>query len=100
VCKLELRGQPRRCRAHIPRPTSKDASAGKACSRTKFDSTLVANACKKGGQDEAKKVMKAYLKEAKKKNASLGCPSCHSKVGGDFPLKPDGLKLFKENGGK
>ncbi len=80
--------------------TSQDASAARPCARKKFESTLVKAACQKGGQDEAKKVMKAYLKEAKKKNASLACATCHSKVGGDYPLKPDGQAKYKSNGGK
>ncbi len=80
--------------------TADTASAGKPCARAKPDSKLVAEACKKGGQDEAKKQMKAFLKEAKKKNASLTCNTCHSKVGGAYPLKPDGAKLFLELGGK
>src|SRR5687767_11910073 len=75
--------------------TSDDASAAKPCARKKFESKLVKDACQKGGQAEAKKMMKAYLKEAKKKNADLGCATCHSKVGGDYPLKPDGLKKYK-----
>ena len=76
------------------------ASAAKPCARKKFETELVKAACAKGGQDEAKKVMKTFLKEAKKKNATLGCATCHSKVGGDYPLKPDGRKLFKDSGGK
>ena len=76
------------------------ASAGKSCARTKFQTVLVRDACQKGGQDEAKVQMKTFLKQAKKKEATLGCASCHSKVGGDYPLKPDGLKRFVEHGGK
>lgn len=79
--------------------TSHDASAGKPCSRAKFETKLVADACKKGGQDEAKKVMKAWLKEAKKKQAATACQTCHSKVGGAYPLKPTGLKAYKDLGG-
>jgi hypothetical protein len=80
--------------------TSDEASAGKACAHKKLETTLVTEACQKGGQDEAKKVMKTFLKDAKKQNADLTCASCHTKVGGDYPLKPDGLKLFKQYGGK
>jgi len=79
--------------------STQDASAAKPCARTKFDSKMVKDACTKGGQDEAKKVMKAFLKEAKKKDAAVGCASCHSKVGGAYPLKPDGAKKFKDLGG-
>ncbi|MBE7450770.1 MAG: hypothetical protein HS111_18330 [Kofleriaceae bacterium] len=80
--------------------TTHEASAGKPCARTNHETKFLADACKKGGQDEAKKVMKAFLKDYKKKNPKATCQSCHTKVGGDYPLKPDGLKLFKEAGVK
>ena len=80
--------------------TSDTASAGKPCQHAKLESKMLKDACKKGGQDEAKKVMKAFLKEAKKKKASMTCNTCHSKVGGAYPLKPDGGKLFAEFGGQ
>jgi hypothetical protein len=80
--------------------TAETASAGKPCSRAKPQSKLLSDACTKGGQDEAKKQMKAFLKEAKKKNGDLTCNSCHAKVGGEYPLKPDGAKMFQELGGK
>ncbi len=78
--------------------TSNDASAGKPCSRAKTETKFLGNACKKGGQDEAKKVMKAFLKDYKKTHAAATCTTCHAKVGGAYPLKPDGLRLFKEAG--
>jgi hypothetical protein len=78
--------------------TAQEASAGKPCVRKKFETTFLTEACKKGGQDEAKKQMKAFMKEAKKKKTDLTCASCHKKVGGDYPLKPDGTKLAKELG--
>ena len=78
---------------------SGDADAAKPCGRKKFETKMIAEACKKGGQDEAKKVMKSWMKEAKKKSPTMGCATCHSKVGGDYPNKKDGLKLFKEAGG-
>lgn len=80
--------------------TSGDATAGKPCSRKKYETVLVDTACKTGGVDEAKKAMKDYLREAKKQNESLTCATCHSKVGGDYPLKPKGLATFREYGGK
>jgi len=80
--------------------TSSDVSAGKACARTEFKTKMVAEACKAGGQSEAKTQMKAYLKKAKKQNADLTCNSCHKKVGGDYPLKDDAVEQFKKYGGK
>ena len=88
------------CTLTIVGLSSNEASAGKACMHKKLESKMLIDACKKGGQDEAKKVMKTFLKEGKKKKADLTCNSCHSKVGGDYPLKPDAGKLFAELGGK
>jgi len=76
------------------------SAAGTPCHRTTFKTELVKNACKKGGQHEAKKAMKHFLKEAKKKNPSLDCKTCHKKLSPDYPLKPTGLKEFHKLGGK
>lgn len=78
--------------------SSVDAAA--PCKHKKFETTLVADACKAGGQKAAKDEMKKWMKTAKKKKADIACASCHSKVGGDYPLKPDGLKMFKDLGGQ
>jgi mono/diheme cytochrome c family protein len=78
-------------------PAEVDAAA--ACKRTKFETTQLADACKAGGQKAAKDQMKKWMKEAKKKKADVACASCHSKVGGAYPLKKDGLALYKELGG-
>lgn len=79
---------------------SAPAQAAAACKRTDFKTVLVRDACAKGGQKAAKDEMKAWLKTAKAKNPKIeGCPTCHSKVGGDYPLKTTGLTLFKDNGG-
>ena len=75
------------------------ADAADPCKRAKFETKMVAEACKKGGQKAAKDVMKKWMKDAKKKNASIGCASCHSKVAGAYPNKPDAMKLYKELGG-
>lgn len=79
---------------------SETADAAKACKRTKFETKLVEDACKKGGQSEAKKVMKAWVKDAKKKQSNLECKTCHSKLAPAYDLKPDGLEKFKDLGGK
>jgi len=80
--------------------TSSDVVAGKPCARAKFETKMVAEACKAGGQDKAKSEMKAFLKKVKKQNADASCQSCHKKVGGDYPLKPDALEQFKKYGGE
>lgn len=79
--------------------SASDVDAAAGCKRTKFETTSVAEACKAGGQKGAKDQMKKWMKEAKKKKPSIACASCHSKVAGDYPLKPDGLKMYKELGG-
>ena len=79
---------------------SEDAVAGAACKRTTFETKLVGDACTKGGQAEAKKAMKAFLKKAKKKEAGLECKSCHTKLAPKYDLKDDGLEHFKKLGGK
>ena len=79
--------------------TSSANAADAACKRAKFETKLVGDACAAGGQKAAKDAMKKFVKDAKKKKAGLDCASCHQKVGGNYPLKPDGLKLFKELGG-
>jgi cytochrome c5 len=72
------------------------ADANKPCKTTDFKTDMVKAACAKGGQDEAKAVMKKLQKEAKLKN----CNACHSKLAPDYPLKDDGLEQFKKAGGK
>lgn len=81
-------------------PTS--ALAAGECKHPELKTKMVKEACAKGGQKAAKDAMKAFLKDAKAKLPAkiTGCPSCHTKVGGDFPLKPNGLALFKEAGGE
>jgi hypothetical protein len=78
-----------------------DAQAGAACVRKEFKTTLVKDACTKGGQDEAKKVMKKFLATAKSKNPSVkDCKSCHTSLNPDFQLTPDALEKFQKSGGK
>ena len=80
-------------------PSSVDAAA--PCKTKKFQTTMVADACKgAGGQKAAKDAMKKWMKVAKKQQADLACATCHSKVGGAYPLKSDGLQRFKDLGGK
>jgi hypothetical protein len=79
---------------------SPTAEAGKNCKRTSFETELVGDACKKGGQKAAKKAMKKFLKTAKKQDSSLTCKSCHGKLAPDYALKDDALQRFKDLGGK
>lgn len=77
-----------------------EAAAGADCARSEFKTKLVQDACKKGGQAEAKKAMKKFLAVAKKKDSSLNCKSCHTSLAPKYELKPDGLKMYKQFGGK
>lgn len=74
-------------------PAEADAAA---CVHTEFKTELVKQACAKGGQKEAKEVMKAFMKEKKIKS----CNQCHSKLAPKYDLKPDALEQFQKLGGK
>jgi len=80
--------------------TSEDAAAGAACKRATFETEMVNKACTKGGQAEAKKAMKKFVKKAKKKEAALECKSCHTKLAPNYPLKDGALQHFRDLGGK
>jgi hypothetical protein len=71
-------------------------SADTPCVTTSFKTELVKAACAKGGQKEAKEVMKAWNKEKKIKS----CNQCHEKLAPKYELKADGLEQFKKLGGK
>src|SRR5690606_30967791 len=78
-----------------------EARAGDACVRKDFKTAMVKDACAKGGQGEAKKVMKKFLSQAKAKSAEVkDCKSCHTTLSPDYKLTPNGLELFKKAGGK
>jgi hypothetical protein len=73
-----------------------DAAAAGACVHTNFKTELVKQACTKGGQKEAKDVMKKFMKDNKIKS----CNQCHSKLAPKYELKADGLEQFQKLGGK
>jgi hypothetical protein len=66
------------------------------CKSKTFKTELVKAACEKGGQKEAKAVMKTFMKEKKFKS----CNACHSKLAPNYELKTDALKQFNDAGGK
>jgi len=74
--------------------SAEDAPA--ACVHTEFKTELVKEACAKGGQKEAKDVMKTFMKEKKMKS----CNDCHAKLAPKYELKADGLEKFQKSGGK
>jgi hypothetical protein len=76
--------------------TLSPADASDPCHRTAFKTVMVKEACAKGGEAQAKTVMKKFMKEKKIKS----CNKCHSKLAPTYDLKPDGLKQFQDLGGK
>jgi len=71
---------------------SADADA-KACVHKEFKTELVKQACQDGGQQKAKDVMKAFMKE---KTKIKSCNGCHAKLAPNYELKPDGLEQFQK----
>lgn len=49
----------------------------KPCASTSFKIAAVKSACERGGQPEAKKLMKAAVKKAKDAGESMNCKTCH-----------------------
>ena len=76
------------------------ADAPAACFRTKFETKMTEDACKKGGQEAAKTAWKEWVAEAKKTDATLTCKTCHSKMGPEFPIVAEAVATFKKHGGK
>jgi hypothetical protein len=75
------------------------ADAASPCKHKKIETKMMQDACKAGGQKAAKDAMKKAMKEWKKKDANLGCASCHSKVAGDYPNKDNALKDLRDKFG-
>jgi hypothetical protein len=71
-------------------------TASTACVHTDFKTEMVKQACEKGGQKQAKDVMKTFMKEKKIKS----CNQCHSKLAPKYELKADAFDQFKKAGGK
>jgi NAD-dependent SIR2 family protein deacetylase len=76
--------------------SAEPAATATACVHNEFKTELVKQACEKGGQKQAKDVMKAFMKEKKIKS----CNQCHSKLAPKYELKADALEQFKKAGGK
>jgi len=74
------------------------AAADRPCFRTHYETHLVAEACQ-GGQAEARRAMKAFVAKLQQQERAVECATCHAKVGGAYPLKPDGATRFKQYGG-
>jgi len=59
---------------------AEDPAAPTPCAAKSFKIGKVEAACKKGGQAEAKKMMKAAVKKAKAAGESMTCKTCHSSL--------------------
>jgi hypothetical protein len=70
------------------------AAEGKCTVATKGESP-VAQACRRGGRAEAKKVMKGAVKAAKEKGGKFACDGCHKDVE-NFQLKSNAREDFKK----
>lgn len=81
--------------AALPTSTA-SADTPRACKTKDFKTELVKDACAKGGQPEAKAVMKKFMKSAKIKS----CKQCHSELSPNYSLKKDAVDRFQKAGGK
>jgi len=82
--------------ATLSSPADADDAAAGPCVRTDFKTELVKQACAKGGQKEAKEVMKKFMKDNKIKT----CNQCHAKLAPKYENKPDALEQYQKLGGK
>lgn len=72
-------------------------AAGADCYRKEFQTEMYREACLKGGQSEAKKQGKKFMKKARKLDRSIrNCKSCHSSLKPRYDLKADGLQKYNE----
>ena len=67
---------------------------GKCTIATKGDSPT-ARACAKGGREEAKKVMKEMVKQAKAAGQKFTCDGCHKDLD-NYELNKDATEEFKK----
>ena len=70
------------------------ADGGKCTLATKGDSPT-AKACAKGGRDEAKKLMKEMVKQAKANGQKFTCDGCHKDLD-NYELTKNGAEDYKK----
>ena len=78
---------------------------GPPCAQKEFKTEMIKAACEKGGQDEAKKQMIAFLAKNAEKGQKITkklftCNACHEKLDPNFERKPTAYDLYKQLGGK
>jgi predicted Zn-dependent peptidase/cytochrome c5 len=66
------------------------------CARKTFATSLVRDACAKGGQEAAKAAMQDWAKS----KGIRTCNQCHSVLAPNYPLKADALADFAKRGGQ
>ena len=71
-----------------------EGKGGKCTIATKGDSAT-AKACAKGGREEAKKVMKDMVKQAKANGKKFTCDGCHKDLD-NYELTKDATEEFKK----
>ena len=71
-----------------------EGKGGKCTLATKGDSPT-AKACAKGGRDEAKKIMKDMVKQAKAAGQKFTCDGCHKDLD-NYELTKNGAEDFKK----
>ncbi len=90
--------------ALIAVPTVGRSAGPTPCVARSFETEMVKAACEKGGQDEARKQMSAFiLKQApkpEKGKPAMSCKACHSSLAPKFERTPDALSFYKALGGK
>jgi hypothetical protein len=75
--------------------SSASADGPKPCLKANYEIAQVKAACDKGGQDEAKKMMKALTDKAKAAGKEIKCNSCHENLK-DYKLTPNGMADLKK----
>jgi len=80
-------------------------AGGPPCTQKEFRTEMIKTACQKGGQDEAKKEMIAFVAKNGAKGQKITktlftCNACHDKLDPNFERKPTAFDLYKQLGGK
>jgi hypothetical protein len=75
--------------------SSASADGPKPCINANSEFAAVKAACAKGGQDEAKKMMKALVDKQKAAGNDIKCAGCHENLK-DYKLKSNGKADLKK----
>ncbi len=81
-------------------------TAGPPCAQKEFKTQMVKAACEKGGQDEAKKQMIAFVSKNAEKGQKLTntkfftCNACHQNLEPNYDRKAEAYDLYTKLGGK